>query len=706
MGPLATRAAVPIEEMLDEPTLCSAFLRAAESTPEQVALREFGSDAALTLGEWAARARLVAGGLQALGVGHGDRVALLLSTRLEFHFIDMGAVLLGAVPFSLYVTSPVEQLAPCIDNALPRVLITEAALAETARGLAAACPVIEHVVVIDAARDGELSLEQLEALCPAGFDVRATAARVRPDDLCSLLYTSGTSGPPKGVQYVHRALMVTMASIHERVPVSLAGRTVSYLPMAHIADDAQCLAALPRLIGLDCAEWACVAGAPAGRDTIEAFHAIGVRVNELYGKSETIMTAMSPPDRIRIGTSGLPLPGVEIKLASDGEILIGGATVMPGYFRDPERTRQALGDDGWMRSGDIGVIDADGYLRIVDRKKARIISSSGKNMSPATIEQAIKGGVPLIAQVVVFGDGRPYNVALIVLDRDGLAGLCAAEGIPVAPFAELARDARVLAAVDDAVRRGNARLSRFEQITRYEVLDHEWLPASDTLTPTAKLKRAQIGARYGETVRGRVPAADVSFIGVDAREEPQVAAAVAVARERLGGIDVLVTSTGPSKPPRLLHTIPGDDIRPTLDGLILPPVLTMHAVLPGMREQGSGAIVNVASDAAKVATPGETLIGAAMAAILMFSRAAAMEVKRDGVRINVLTPSLIANTPGAELIFGDPFSARMFEKASSLAHLGVAEPEDLADSILFLAGPASRRITGQALSVNGGISAA
>jgi long-chain acyl-CoA synthetase len=587
MGPLATRTGVSIDEMLGEPTLSSAFLRVAGAAPERVALREFGSERSLTLGEWAARARLVAGGLEALGVVHGDRVALLLTTRLEFHVVDMGAVLLGAVPFSLYVTSPVEQLVPCIENALPRVLVTEAALAETARGLAAACPVIERVVVIDEPRGDELSLEQLTALCAEDFDVHAAVARVRPDDLCSLLYTSGTSGPPKGVQYLHRSLMVTMASIHERVPVSAEGRTLSYLPMAHIAErlfghyaafvfgysvtalgdltrlgeglrevrptrffgvpriwekllagvqraadeptraawerslervraeqagedpgreldaeDAERLNALPRMVGLDCAEWACVAGAPAGRDTIEAWHAIGVRVNELYGMSETIMTSMCPPDRIRIGTAGTPLPGVEIKLADDGEILIGGATVMPGYFRDPGRTREALGDDGWMRSGDIGVIDDDGYLRIVDRKKALIISSSGKNMSPASIEQAIKGGVPLIAQVVVFGDSRPYNVALIVLDRDGLAALCTAQGIPEAPFAERARDARVLAAVDAAVRAGNARLARFEQIKRHAVLDHEWLPASETLTPTAKLKRGQIEARYRDLVEG------------------------------------------------------------------------------------------------------------------------------------------------------------------------------------------------------------
>jgi len=223
-------------------------------------------------------------------------------------------------------------------------------------------------------------------------------------------------------------------------------------------------------------------------------------VNELYGMSETIMTTMSPPDRIRIGTSGLPLPGVQVKLAGDGEVLIGGPTVMPGYFRDPERTREALDKDGWMRSGDIGVIDDDGYLRIIDRKKALIISSSGKNMSPASIEQAIKGGVPLIAQVVVFGDRRPYNVALIVLDRDGLAGLRATAGIREAPFAELAREPRVLAAVEEAVRRGNERLSRFEQIKRHAVLDHEWLPASETLTPTAKLERGQIQARYRDLV--------------------------------------------------------------------------------------------------------------------------------------------------------------------------------------------------------------
>jgi 2-hydroxycyclohexanecarboxyl-CoA dehydrogenase len=214
------------------------------------------------------------------------------------------------------------------------------------------------------------------------------------------------------------------------------------------------------------------------------------------------------------------------------------------------------------------------------------------------------------------------------------------------------------------------------------------------------------GAAACEFLRARVPNANVVFVQVDASDPADAIAAEQWARARLGSIDVLVCTTGPSEPPRLLHTIPIENVKVRLEEIVLPPLHMMHAVLPAMRSQGSGAIVTVASDAAKVATPGETLIGAAMAAIVMFSRAAALEVKREGVRINLLTPSLIAGTPGAGLIAGEPFSARMFEKAAGLAHLGVAEAEDLAAMALYLASPAARRITGQAISINGGISVA
>ena len=217
-------------------------------------------------------------------------------------------------------------------------------------------------------------------------------------------------------------------------------------------------------------------------------------------------------------------------------------------------------------------------------------------------------------------------------------------------------------------------------------------------------RNAERGAAACAQVRAHVPGARVEFVPVDAMDPAATQRAEVAARGMLGAINVLVCTTGPSQPPRLLQNIPIEQIRPRLEEIILPPLHMMHAVLPAMRAQKSGAIINVASDAAKIATPGETLIGAAMASILLFSRAAALEEKRDGIRINVLTPPLIASTPGAELIFAEPFSARMFERAAKLAHLGVPEPEDLASMILYLGSPAGRRITGQAISINGGIS--
>ena len=196
------------------------------------------------------------------------------------------------------------------------------------------------------------------------------------------------------------------------------------------------------------------------------------------------------------------------------------------------------------------------------------------------------------------------------------------------------------------------------------------------------------------------------FVRVDATDPGDALRAEEECRSLLGAIDVLVSTTGPSQPPRLMHTMPITDIRVRIEEVMLPPLHMMNAALPAMRNQRSGAIINVASDAAKVATPGETAIGAAMAAIVMYSKAAALEVKREGVRVNLLTPSLIASTPGAALIDGEPFSARMFEKAAAMAHLGVAEPADLAAMAVYLASPAAARITGQAISINGGISVA
>lgn len=214
------------------------------------------------------------------------------------------------------------------------------------------------------------------------------------------------------------------------------------------------------------------------------------------------------------------------------------------------------------------------------------------------------------------------------------------------------------------------------------------------------------GKRAIELLRDRAPGATAHFVRVDATDADDAVAAEVACRELLGDIDVLVSTTGPSEPPRLLHDIPIRTAQLRIDEILLPPLHLILAALPAMRARGSGSIVVVASDAAKLATPGETLIGAAMAAIVMFCKATALEVKREGVRVNILTPSLIAGTPGAALIDGEAFSAKMFQKAAALAHLGVVESSDLAAMAVYLSSPAARRITGQAISINGGISVA
>ncbi|MFA7438938.1 SDR family NAD(P)-dependent oxidoreductase [Castellaniella sp.] len=214
------------------------------------------------------------------------------------------------------------------------------------------------------------------------------------------------------------------------------------------------------------------------------------------------------------------------------------------------------------------------------------------------------------------------------------------------------------------------------------------------------------GRQACNAISAHAPDAQVEFIAADANEGGQAARAVDQAVKRLGAIDVLVNSTVGPAVPRLFHAMPFDDIGPTVLGQMLAPLLMSHLVLPGMRERNGGVIINIASDAAKVATPGESVIGAAMAAIVMFSRTLAIEAKRQGIRVNVITPSLIEGTATYDRIFADSFSKKLFTGAAALAHLGVAQPEDLAGLIVFLASPAARRITGQAISVNGGISAA
>ena len=542
-------------------TVCEAFQRTAAEHAERVALRTPDDGVSMTYREYAERVRDVAAGLATLGVGRGDTVALMLINRPEFNVIDMAAVHLGATPFSVYNTSSPEQIAYLFSNAGNRVVIAEEQFLE--RIHAARTPELEHVVCVDGAAEGAAAFDDVVAGGDPGFDFDASWRAVAPEDVLTLIYTSGTTGPPKGVELTHAGIMAENRGCSAMLPGTVGGAMVSYLPSAHIADrwtqhyyastcfgatvtcvpdPKQLVAALPGArptmwggvpriwekimaalqaqgmtdpsavpeemrrgvlakLGLDRVEWSISGAAPIAVEVLEYFGALGLPIQELWGMSElSCCVTINPPDDIRPGTVGVAIPGMEVDLAQDGELLVRGPLVMRGYRNDPEKTAEAIDDDGWLHTGDVAQIDDDGYVKIVDRKKELIINAAGKNMSPANIEQRLKASSPLIGQAICIGDRRPYNVALLVLDPDAAAAYASEHGLADGSAATVAADERVREAIGAAVQEANEHLSRVEQIKRFELLDVDWEPGGEELTPTMKLKRKPIAAKYAERI--------------------------------------------------------------------------------------------------------------------------------------------------------------------------------------------------------------
>jgi long-chain acyl-CoA synthetase len=578
--------------------LALAFARTVERIPDDPAIiwGEGDDEQRVTWAEVAARAARIAGGLASLEVSKGDTVAIMLNNRPEFIPIDLGAVSLGAVPFSIYQTSSPEQIQYVCSDAEAKVAIVESAFLEVFNEARKELPRIEKLIVIDG-DGGDHTLEELEAIDP-DFDVADSVSAVDPDDLLTLIYTSGTTGPPKGVQLTHRNLMMLTAGVEDIVDFPDRGaKVISWLPAAHIAERGahyylpvirgcsvticpnprEIIAFLPRvkptwffavpriweklkagleatlhnlpeeqrvpaeaglkaaheklrleqageevpeelaaavakadeemfsnlrhMLGLDEVVAVNVGAAPTPLEVLEFFHAIGIPIGELWGMSETCGTAtVNPPGKIKLGTVGPPVPGVEVKLAEDGEVLVRGDVVMAGYRNMPEKTAETIDSDGWLATGDIGEFDEDGYLKIVDRKKELIINAAGKNMSPANIESKLKAASPLIGQAVAIGDGRPYNVALIVLDPDFAPAWAGQNGLEGKSVEELAEEEALIAAIQDGVDEANSRMSRVEQLKKFKVLATEWAPGGDELTPTMKLKRKPIDEKYSEEI--------------------------------------------------------------------------------------------------------------------------------------------------------------------------------------------------------------
>ena len=272
------------------------------------------------------------------------------------------------------------------------------------------------------------------------------------------------------------------------------------LEVQHAVADRLVLSAIRGKLGLDQVRAAVTGAAAISPEVLEFVLALGIPCSEVWGMSETsCVVTMNRPGAIRIGTVGQAVPCAQLRIAEDGELLVSGPLLMKGYRNDPEKTSDAIDSDGWLHTGDIGEIDADGYVRLIDRKKEIIVNAAGKNMSPANIEGALRAACPMLGGAVAIGNDRPYNVALLALDPDALAVFAEQHGLS-GTHEELSRHPVVLESIAKSVEEANSKLSRVEQIKKYTVLPTIWEPSGDELTPTMKLKRKPIDAKYAEEI--------------------------------------------------------------------------------------------------------------------------------------------------------------------------------------------------------------
>jgi long-chain acyl-CoA synthetase len=545
-------------------TMCEAFQATASERRDEVALRAHGDAVQVTWGEYADRVRRIAAGLHALGLRRGDTLALMLINRPEFHLLDAAAMHLGAVPFSIYNTSAPDQIEFVLEDSGARIAIVEDDFAERldaeqvftvsrladleARGdgtdldFEAGWRAIEPddvlTLIYTSGTTGDPKAVQIthrnmlsaatsyDALIgfPRGGDVvsylpMAHIAERNCSHYFPMRFGFRVTCVPDARQVVaafpevRPAWFFAVPRIFEKLRAAILAdaderlREVIDLGLARVRgedgrepDDAV-LRELREKLGLDRLQALNVGAAPTPPEVIEFFHAIGLPLGELWGMSETTgLGTCNPTDRVKIGTVGPASPGVEIRLAADGEVEVLGDCVTPGYRNRPELTAEAFTEDGWLRTGDIGRFDDDGYLTIVDRKKELIINAAGKNMSPAHIESRLKAASPLIGSAVAVGDRRPYNVALIVLDPDGAAAFARQAELGEHSVAELSTDPRVIDSIGEAVERANRHLASIEQIKRFRVLATEWQPGGEELTPTMKLKRKPIAERYAAEI--------------------------------------------------------------------------------------------------------------------------------------------------------------------------------------------------------------
>ena len=570
---------------------------AAERFAGRVAAR-YRSDGAwteLSYGEQGIAVNEIALGLVEIGIEPGDRVCVLADTRVEWTLASYGISAAGAVVVPIYPTNSPHECEWVAGNSQARAVICEnegqSAKIEQIRS---ALPALEHVIGIEPGI-GDMSLADLRAR-GRGRDpseLNSRQAAVNPDDPYTIVYTSGTTGPPKGVVLTHTNAMSVCKIVEELQFVQSNEVSYLYLPLAHVfalitqlastdqgtainyfgGDTKQILAELietkptylpsvPRIfeklfaaatklqeqaseedrrrfqkaieIGIEVrtrrqhgqpvpeeleqafeqadeqifarvrqlfggrVRQAVTGAAPIAPEILEFFYAAGVPVLEGWGMTETTgVGTVGTLEHFKFGTVGRALPGVELKIApEDGEILMRGPNVFKEYWRNPEATAETFDEDGWLRTGDLGSIDREGYLKITGRKKDIIITAGGKNLTPANIENDLKQS-RFISQAVMYGDRKPYPVALITLDPDEISPWAQERGLPE-DLNELADNEKVRELVQREIDRANANYARVEQIKKFAILDHDLSVETGELTPTLKVKRNVINERYEE----------------------------------------------------------------------------------------------------------------------------------------------------------------------------------------------------------------
>jgi long-chain acyl-CoA synthetase len=542
--------------------------------------------------ELGAAVRELARGVAALGLAPGDRVALLGETRPEWTLADCALLAAGCVVVPVYHTNSPEECRYVIEHSEARAIIADnAAQLEKIEAIRDQLEGLEHVVTMEdtgrALTVAELRARPSEA-GPEQLDERLNA--VEADDVATIVYTSGTTGPPKGCMLTHRNVLFSMGAYVDHISLRTPATLFMFLPLAHA------LARLVQMVSLDVGAtlafwsgdsrrlvddvaaakpthfpsvprifekihtralargqeggavrrrlfaWAVATGrrartelragtaspslraqhavadrlvlsrirdlfggrlelaltgaAPIPLEVLEFLDACGVTVLEGYGMTETCAAAtLNRPDNLRLGTVGVPLPGTGVEIADDREIMLSGPNVFKGYHRDEEATRAVFEGDA-VHTGDLGEVDDDGFLRITGRKKDIIITSSGKNITPTNIENALRES-RWVSQAVVHGDNRSYLVALLTLDPDEAQALADVLGVD-GDLKTMAAHPRVREALQRDVDAANARFARIEQVKRFVVLEQDLSQAAGELTPTMKVKRSVVEQRYAD----------------------------------------------------------------------------------------------------------------------------------------------------------------------------------------------------------------